>query len=111
MPIINIYYKNPENEPSLQRLADKLKAYVAQELTCNERNLKPAEVSIRFLKVDGKMIGSVEVEITAHSFEERVKRQDEICLKVADYIKKEAPSLGEVKVWLVLAELGHSWKE
>ena len=65
----------------------------------------------RVPRVGGEMIGSVEIEITAHSFKERVGQQDEICLKVADYIKKEEPSLGEVKVWLILAELGHSWKE
>lgn len=111
MPTVNIFYKDSGKERLLRGLANKLKVYVAQELTCGKIKLKPNEVSIRFLRVEGEMIGSVEVEITAHSFEERVKRQDEICLKVADYINKEVPSLGEVKVWLVLAELGHSWKE
>ena len=67
---------------------------------------------MRLIRVVGNgMIGSIEAEITAHAFPERVRNQDAICLAVADYIKKELSALGEVKVWLVLCEFGHSWKE
>ena len=55
------------------------------------------------------MIGEVEVEITAHAFSERVQKQDEICLEVMKYIQENVPSIGNVKVWLKLSELGHSW--
>lgn len=111
MPTVNIFYKDSEKEPTLQSLVGGLKDYIFKELTCGDIKLKPSEVSIRFIKVaGGEMIGAVEVEITAHSFAERVKKQDEICLKVMDYIQKEKPSLGEVKVWLQLSELGHSWE-
>ena len=112
MPTVNIFYRDPEKEPTLHALAGGLKSYIAKELTCGDIKLKSSEVSIRFIKVaGGEMIGAVEVEITAHSFAERVKKQDEICLKVMEYIQKEEPSLGEVKVWLQLSELGHSWKK
>ncbi len=56
------------------------------------------------------MIGDIELEISAHAFEERVKKQDEICLEVMNYLKNKKPSLGNVKVWLKLSELGHSWE-
>lgn len=96
----------------MQLLVDGLKDCIAQELTCGDIKLKPSEISIRLIKINGgEMIGAVEVEIVAHFFTERIKNQDEICLKIMDYIHKENPSLGEVKVWLQLSELGHSWKE
>lgn len=112
MPTVNIFYKDSEKEPALEVLAGKLKNFVAQELTCGEFKLTPNEISIRCIKITGgEMIGTIEIEILAHSFAERVKRQDEICLKIMNYIQRESPSLGEVKIWLYLSELGHSWKE
>lgn len=72
--------------------------------------LTSSEISIRFVfaKGDG-MIGDIELEITAHVFPKRVKKQDEICRNVIACIKKEIPSIEDVKVWLKLYELGHSW--
>jgi len=110
MPTLNIYYQDSDKEPTLQALMGGLRDFVAKELTCGDIELKPSEVSIRFVKIaGGEMIGSVEVEINAHCFEERVRKQDDVCLRIMNYIQKEAPSLGEVKVWLQLSELGHSW--
>ncbi|MFA5386341.1 MAG: hypothetical protein WC297_01605 [Candidatus Paceibacterota bacterium] len=112
MPTVNIFYKDSKQEPTLQSLVGGLKDYVAKELTCGDIKLELNEVSVRFIKVTGgEMISAVEIEITAHFFAERVKKQDEICLRIMDYIHKEKPSLGKVKVWLQLSELGHSWKE
>jgi len=112
MPTVNIFYKDSKKGPELQSLVDGLKDCMAKELTCGDIRLKSSEISVRFINVvGGAMIGAVEVEIAAHSFVERVKKQDEICLKIMDYLQKENPSLGEVKVWLQLSELGHSWKE
>ena len=112
MPTVNIFYKDSEKEPALQSLVDGLKDYVSKELTCGDIKLKPSEVSVRLIKVDGgAMIGAVEIEIAAHSFAERIKKQDDICLKIVEYLREENPLLGEVKVWLQLSELGHSWKE
>lgn len=112
MPTVNIFYKDSKKEPILRSLASGLRDYIANELTCGDIQLKPSEVSVRFIKVvGGEMIGAVEVEIAAHSFTERINKQDEICRNTVNYIQKEKPSLGEVKVWLQLSELGHSWKE
>lgn len=111
MPTVNIYHKNREQELKLTPLLKDLKSFVAEELTCDDIKLTPEEVSVRLIEVRGDgMIGDVEVEITAHHFKERVEQQDEICLHVANYLTEKDPSLGEVKVWLVLAELGHSWE-
>ena len=112
MPTVNIFYTEAAQEKKLDALIAKLKTYIAAALSCGEKKLSSDEISIRLIRVGGRgMLGSVEVEITAHAFAERVKQQDAICLDVADYIKKENPLLGDVKVWLLLCELGHSWKE
>jgi hypothetical protein len=111
MPTVNIYHQTSEQRAKLSSLAAELKTFVAKELTCGDITLKADEVSIRFVETIGDfMIGAVEVDIHAHAFKERVEKQDEICLRVMDYIQKKEPSLGIVKVWLVLSELGHSWK-
>jgi len=110
MPTVNIYYKNKDAFSKLQSLIQKLKKYLAGKLSCGDIKLTPAEISIRFtFEEGGNMIGDVELEITAHVFAERIKKQDEICRDIMDYVKKELPSVGDVKVWLKLCELGHSW--
>lgn len=111
MPTANVFYTKGQQNKNLRNLAIKLKPYLAEKLTCGEIKLKENEITVRLIKVDGiGMIGRVEIEITAFSFPERIKNQDKICLEVRDYIQKEYPTLGEVKVWLILAELGHSWE-
>ena len=45
------------------------------------------------------------------SYPERVKRQDDICCLIKDYIQKYCPHAGSVYVWLQLSELGHSSKD
>ena len=111
MPTVNVFYQESSEIGALEKLIPKLKEYLADKLTCGDIKLTPEEISIRLIRINGgEMIGDVELEITAHAFSERVKRQDEICLEVADYLKEKLPSLGEIKVWLKLSELGHSWK-
>jgi len=111
MPTVNVFYRESSEIEALEKLIPKLKEYLADKLTCGDIKLTPEEISIRLIRINGgEMIGDVELEITAHAFPERVKKQDEICLKVADYLKEKLPSLGGVKVWLKLSELGHSWK-
>ena len=107
MPTINIYHQNKAEE--FEGVVEKLKTFVAEKLSTNDKRLSSEEISIRLINVEGKMIGDVELEITAHAFPERVERQDDICNEVRQFIQKEYPSLGEVRVWLILAELGHSW--
>lgn len=112
MPTANIFYTKEREKKNLQELALKLRPYLAEKLTCGEIKLKEDEISVRLINVDGTgMIGRIEIEITAFAFPERVKKQDKICLEIRDYIQKMYPTLGEVKVWLILAELGHSWEQ
>jgi hypothetical protein len=111
MPTVNIYFKNSDQRTKLSSLVPELKSLVAKELTCGDIALTPEEVSVRFIEGVGDfMIGSVEVDIHAYAFEDRIKKQDEICLSIMDYIQTKEPSVGVVKVWLILSELGHSWK-
>lgn len=108
MPIVNFYHKN--NSSDLENFVPKLKEFIAEKLSCGDKELTSDEISIRFILVGGDgMIGNVEVEITAHAYEERVEKQDEICRDTREYIMKEVPSLGDIRVWLKLCELGHSW--
>ncbi len=110
MPTINIYYDTEDNYLRLKPLVSKLKEFIADKLSGSDIKLTSGEVSIRFLAVHGNtMIGKIELEITAHAFKERIDRQDDICREVRDYIMKEVPEIGDVRVWLKLHELGHSW--
>jgi hypothetical protein len=111
MPTANFFYKDTEQLEKLENIASNLKKFLAEKLTCGDIALTPKEISIRFITAKGSgMIGQVEVEITAAAFKDRVEKQDQICLDITDFIKEKIPSLGEVKVWLILVELGHSWK-
>ena len=112
MPTVNVYSLKQTNIKDLQNLTLNLKTFLAAKLTCGDIKLTPEEISIRFIEVSGgKMIGDVELEITAHAFGERVNNQDQICLDVMNYIKERVPSVGNIKVWLKLCELGHSWEK
>ena|SRR3989338_7237153 len=109
MPTVNIFSKNSLHE-DLITLSLELKPLIAEKLTCGDIKLTPEEISIRIIKVEnGDMIGEVELEIKAHAFKERIEKQDEICNDVRKYIINKYKSLGDVRVWLVLSELGHSW--
>ena len=96
----------------LIEITPRLKEYVAEQLSCGDRKLTSGEVSVRIIRVEGKgMIADVELEITAHAYEERIEKQDEICRNIRSYVLKEIPSFEDVQVWLKLSELGHSWED
>ena len=108
MPTINIFYKKQAKE--LNDLSKKLKPYLAEKLSCGDIKLTSEEVSVRLIQIDGgDIIGRIELEIKAYAFKDRVEKQDEICNDIRSHIMKEYPSLGDVRVWLILSELGHSW--
>jgi hypothetical protein len=111
MPIVNTYYSSEKQKQLCLKFLDELKSYVADLLTYGDIGLKSNEISIRLIETsrEGMIADGVELEIFAHAFEDRVKRQDNICLQVREYMMKIAPELGDVRVWLVLSELGHSW--
>jgi len=109
MPTVNIYQNAKEFEPKLKQLIPGLKKRVAKELSGQSIELDVDEISVRIVDVVGDgMLAKVEIEINAAAFEERVKRQDEICLNIQKYLIEALDT--DVKVWLVLSELGHSWQ-
>jgi hypothetical protein len=110
MPTVNIFTQNDEHKIQLNKKVVEIKSYIAHELTCGDIKLDASEVSVRFIDVTGDgLIGELEVEITAHAFKERIKNQDDICLSVKEWLSKLLPNT-EIRVWLLLPQLGHSWK-
>jgi hypothetical protein len=109
MPTVNIYQNDSELQAQLADLTPAIKRKVAELLSGASIELGPGEVSLRILNVgDGGMLAKIEVEINAAAFEERVKKQDEISLEVQKFLVDTLHT--DVKVWLILSELGHSWQ-
>lgn len=93
------------------RVVPMVRELLAEQLSCSERTLQPEEVSIRLMSVNGScMIASIEIDITAHKYEERLERLDDICNEVRQFVIERIPIAKDVRVWLRLAELGHSWE-
>lgn len=110
MPTVNFFYGDDAHRQQLSELSGNIKSYVASELTCGDIRLDPSEVSVRLVRSEGEgMIAKLEVEITAHAFKERVERQDEICLRIREYLMDKIPDT-DIRVWLLLPQLGHSWE-
>ncbi|MDP3026632.1 MAG: hypothetical protein Q8N63_02910 [Nanoarchaeota archaeon] len=111
MPSVNIY-TSKERIKSIENILPELRDFTAQQLSCRDRRLASNEISLRVLTPDTSLqIADTELEIKAYHYPERVKRQDEICLAIKDYMQRTAPGAGSVYVWLQLSELGHSAKE
>lgn len=109
MPTVNIYYGDEDYSQKLKSITPELKILVAKELSGKSINLSIDEVSVRLIRVEGDgMLTEVELEIHAAAFEERVKRQDEICLIIQKFLQEALDT--NVNVWLILSELGHSWE-
>lgn len=112
MPTANIYSSGTDVTDSLAAMAPLLRELLARELTCGERALQPNEISVRLVSGCGNaMIAPIEIEITAHAYGDRSSRSDQICLFVRDFVKKLVPTATDVRVWLLLVDLGHSWEE
>jgi hypothetical protein len=111
MPVVNLFYRNREHEPQIVTAMDPLKNHIAEQLTCGDIILSPEEVSIRALCSLGEgMITDIEIDMTAAPFQERIDKQDEICLNVRSYAKEQMPDANDVKVWLNLHELGYGFE-
>lgn len=109
MPLVTFYFRDSQYLNQFQVLSSDFKKFLAEKLTCNSITLSPSEISLRSLVLSGgEMIGNIECEITAHGFSERIEKKDEICLEVVKYLQ-EKTGISNVKVWLKLMELGHSW--
>ena len=110
MPTINAFYSNSNHNTQLSAITNDFKIFAAKELSCDEITLRPDEISVRIIKADGAgMLAELELEITAHAYPERVKRQDEICLNIRKYLIDKLDT-ADIRVWLLLPQLGHSWE-
>jgi hypothetical protein len=110
MPTVNIFYTNAAQYSPLMSLAPDLKKYLAKELSCGDIELTPEEVSIRLLEtINAGMIADLEVEVTVHAFEERIKKQDEIANNIREYLLSKGIPAKDIRVWVLLPQLGHSW--
>ncbi len=108
MPTVNVFYSDEKLVSRIEAITRQLKEYVADQLTCKDKKLNSEEISIRFISSQGTgMLAPIELEITAAAYEERVAKQDAICLNVQKFLISKL-ALYEVNVWLILAELGHS---
>jgi|SRR5579883_142568 len=107
MPIVNVYADRPrlyQIEPNVI----SLKQHIACQLTTPELALDENHVSIRLMQAAGAMIGEIELEILAYCFEERVRRQDEICTSIRTFVEEKVGK-ANVRVWLILSEMGYSY--
>ena len=111
VPPVNIYTSR-EKVKALESALPKIRAYIAQTLSCRGRRLADNEISLRVIVPDASVpIADTELEIKAHGYHERVQRQDESCLLIRNYVQRTCPKAGSAYVWLQLSELGHSAKE
>lgn len=110
MPAVSIYYQDAQHRASLEKSLLALRQFIATQLTTAERTLAKEEISLRLIGVaGGEMISPVEMEITAHAYPSRVQNQDSICRAVSEFLGQQG--IPDNHVWLLLCELGHSWKE
>jgi|SRR5581483_2910065 len=110
MPVVNAYYTNDKHKDMLLSHIGELKELVAGQLTCESIRLNSNKVTIRLVRSPAEgMIAEMELEIFAHAFKERVEKQDEICRAIRKHILGNVPELEDVRIWLILSELGHSW--
>ncbi len=109
-PSVTIYTN--KSMVQINKILPKLKEFAANALSCGDRKLASDEISIRIIVPESSsQIADTEIEIKAHSYKERVQKQDEICLSVKEFVQRMCPKVGSVYVWLQLSELGHSLRE
>jgi hypothetical protein len=110
MPTVNIYLSPNCPREKIVPLLPLFRERIAQQLTSVQRKIVPVEVTIRVMTVDaGAMISQFEMEIKAQQYADRVKRCDEICLHLREFVLEHAGFLTDASVWLELTELGHSF--
>lgn len=113
MPTVTIYSQAGSGiSKVLLKSVDDIRTRVAELLSGKSRQLLTKEISVRLVESIGSgMIAQIEIEISAQNYPERSVNADRICLDMRTYMKKIAPEIEDVRVWLQLVELGHSWTE
>lgn len=108
MPSVNIY-TSKKSLSELKLILPKLKKFIAEKLSCEDRNIESNEISIRIIIPSyPSQIAETEIIITAYSYPQRIQNQDTICLEIKKFLASNAPSIKSVYIWLQLSELGHS---
>ena len=110
MPTVNFFSTSSAQKELILKQLSQFKVNLVASLSCSDIKLDEKEISIRIIQSDKSgMIANLEVEITAHAFEERIQKQDEICLEFRECVMELIPGV-DVRVWLLLPQLGHSWE-
>ena len=108
MPAINIYSHDRIFDTAF---VDWLKRLTIKLLSCDNLTLQVGHISVRPISVSETtyMIAPIECDIFAASFDDRIKRQDEICNGIRLYFLENISWIEDVRVWLSLSELWHSF--
>lgn len=108
MPLVTIYTSSEEQNNVLAPILNELRSITARELSCDYRELNVNEISVQVVTSSiRRSIADIEIVIIAHSYSERIKNQDAICMSLKKFIEKQCIPLSAY-VWLQLSELGHS---
>lgn len=110
MPLVNVYASDSRFLDQLQNLASPLAEEIVKELSVAERKLTTDDVTIRIIesKPGSKMLTPVEIEIIAKLFKERLDKADQVCNSLRKFMLSRLKAVIDLRVWLVLSELGHS---
>ena len=86
MPSVNIY-TNEKNVDKLEKSIIYIKEFIAKKLSCDNRKVEANEISIRIIVPSvSSTISETEIVMIAHSYPERIQKQDEICLSIKNFI-------------------------
>jgi hypothetical protein len=108
MPLIDVTYGAGMDDEVLRRLRELLPAVVAEAVECPEEPTtgppQPGDIEIRFREKSALDVGDLDVtvEVRTKLFEHRVRDKQ----RRADLIRDRLSvlPLGQVGVWLILAE-------
>jgi len=110
MPPVTIYTNNKDRVAPITDMFSGLTQIIADELTCPERKLIGKDIHVVVLVPEASYNSAdTRIDIFAYGYPDRIKRQDDICHNVKQYMMKNCPAAGSVDVFLPLGELGYSF--
>lgn len=106
MPFINLH-SNTEKYIPTKKFLEILRNQAANSLSCEGSRLKEGDFSIIPFPYNSlnQLSADMEIRITAHNFQERIDRSNQIGKEIKDAILKEFPHL-EIKVFIFLCTIG-----
>lgn len=109
MPPVTIYAIR-EDINSVRQVLPELTQIIAKELSCSERKLADTDIHISVLVPElSHNVAGIRIDIQAYGYPERIKRQDDICHNIQQYMLSRCLVAGPVEVFLMLGELGYSF--